>query len=371
MPTIRERLDRDGKRAFHVQIRMTGFPARTASFSTRRAAVRWAATIEAEMIEGRHFRSAEARRRTLAQAIDRYVLEELPKKRGAMHGNHLAWWRAKIGALKLSDITPALVSEHRGKLARETYTRAKQSKRSTIKGREPARFTRAPATTNRYLSALSHVFTMARKEWHWIAHNPVGAVRKLAEGPGRMRFLSHDERVRLLAETAKDPQLHTYTVLALSTAARAGELWNLKWRDVDLDAGRMHLQVTKNAQPRTAWVHGDALRLLKEHGKVRRLGDGAVFTSKTGKRYRYEKPFAAACKAAQLIDVRFHDLRHTAATMLAREGASEQQLRAIGGWRSGVVSRYVHLAAADARDVLEKMNKKILGGADAKETEKP
>jgi hypothetical protein len=62
------------------------FPARTASFPTRRQAERWAKTIEADMIEGKHFRSAEARRRTVAEAIDRYVAEELPKKRaGDMH----------------------------------------------------------------------------------------------------------------------------------------------------------------------------------------------------------------------------------------------------------------------------------------------
>jgi integrase len=73
-------------------------------------------------------------------------------------------------------------------------------------------------------------------------------------------------------------------------------------------------------------------------------------------------PFEAACRAANVRDFTFHDLRHTAATYLAREGASEQQLKAIGGWKAGVVSRYVHLAAEDARAILEKMNEKILSG---------
>lgn len=62
MATIRERVKANGTRIFHVQVRMTGFPARTASFPTRRQAERWAKTIEADMIEGKHFRSAEARR---------------------------------------------------------------------------------------------------------------------------------------------------------------------------------------------------------------------------------------------------------------------------------------------------------------------
>ena len=80
-----------------------------------------------------------------------------------------------------------------------------------------------------------------------------------------------------------------------------------------------------------------------------------------GKRYRYDKPFAVACEEANVKDFTFHRLRHSAATYLAREGATEQQLKAIGGWKSNVVSRYVHLAAEDAKAVLEKMNQKILG----------
>ncbi len=122
-----------------------------------------------------------------------------------------------------------------------------------------------------------------------MSHNPFDGVSKLGESSGHVRFLSEDERVGLLAATVKDPQLHTFTLVALSTAARAGELWNLSWRDVDLKEGRLLLRETKNSQPRTAWVHGEALRLLAEHGKVRRLGDDRVFVSKTGKRYRYEK----------------------------------------------------------------------------------
>ncbi len=51
--------------------------------------------------------------------------------------------------------------------------------------------------------------------------------------------------------------------------------------------------------------------------------------------------------------------------MAHRQGATQEQLKAIGGWKSGVASRYVHLAAEDARDVLAKMNRKILGPSSA------
>ena len=369
MATIRERAKADGTRAFHVQVRMAGFPARTASFPSKRHAERWAKTVEAEMIEGRHFRSAEARRRTLAEAIDRYLEHEAPKLRdGRMHRSTLPWWREKLGHLKLCDITPALIAQYRDKIAAEPYRRARPSaKRSSLKAGEQAReFKRKPNTINNYLVPLSRVFSVARREWHWITQNPMEGVAKLSAGPGRVRYLSEDERQRLLTETAKDPQLHALAVLALSTAARAGELMGLTWRDVDLKEGRILLRKTKNVQPRVIWVHCEALRLLKEHGKTCRLDDDHVFPGATpGSRYDYHTPFKAACAAADVRDFRFHDLRHSAATYLAREGATEQQLKAIGGWKSNVVSRYVHLAAEDAKAVLERMNAKILGNGAA------
>ncbi len=167
MPTIRER---GGQ--FHVQVRMTGFPARTGSFPTRRLAERRAKTIEAEMIERRHFRSAEARRRTFGEAIDQYTLEELPKKRGSgMHRAALSWWKTNIGTRKMADVTPSVIVEQFAKLAPEPYTRAKPgAKRSSLKAGETANeFKRKPATIDRYHAVGSHVFSFARKDGHWIA----------------------------------------------------------------------------------------------------------------------------------------------------------------------------------------------------------
>lgn len=373
MASIRERTKANGELVYHVQVRMAGFPARTASFSTRRSAERWARAVEVEMDEGRHFRTAEARRRSLAAAIDRYVEEEIPKKRsdGHMHRGCLRWWREQIGTLKLSEITPAVLVEYRSKLARTPYTRAKpDAKRSSLdKGEKPKTYPRSNGSVNRHLSVLSHLFTVARKEWHWVTINPFDSVTKLREDKGRARFLSDDERKRLFEQTATDPTLHCLVVLALSTAARAGELLNLTWRDADLKEGRLTFHRTKNAEPRVVWIHGEALRLMQERAKVRSLTNHAVFPGagdaprKGGgsRRYDYAKPFADALDAAGIADFRFHDLRHSAATYLAMQGASEQQLRAIGGWKSGIVSRYVHLAATDARSAMQKLADKIDG----------
>ena len=378
MANIRERR-RGDKPVFQAQIRMAGYPSRTGTFPTRRMAERWAKTVEAEMIEGKHFKSVEARRRTLAEAIDRYSDEELPKKRAdTMHRYCLPWWRARLGHLKMADITPAAIVDARSQLARQPYTRARASaKRTLLKpGEKPAEFRRSNSTVNRYLEVLSHVFTIARREWHWISSNPMEGVGKLHEGPGRVRYLSEEERKRLFVETSKDPQLHALVLLALSTASRAGELLNMAWRDVDLEEGRMLLGrkpgqqsrlETKNGTARAAWISGEALRLLQERAKTPHLDDDRVFSS-PGRRgrskYNYHDPFVAAVKAAGLEDFHFHDLRHSAATYLARAGATEQQLRAIGGWKSNVVNKYVHLAGDDVKDLLAGLSTKVGGVAD-------
>jgi integrase len=363
MATIRKRSKADGTAVYHVQVRITGFPTRTASFRDKTTAKKWATTIEAEMIEGKHFRSVEARRRSVGEAIDRYVKDELPKKRDPTGPrSRLLWWKNAIGSTKLAEVSPALIVEHRDKLARSTFQRARPAaKRSRVKPGEAEQFKRTPATVNRFLASLAHVFTIARREWHWLSHNPMSGVSKLGEPKGRVRSLSDDERTALLAQTAKDPQLHTFVMIALSTACRAGELQKLAWADVDLKSGRLLFRETKNATPRTAWLHGAALELLEQHAKVRDLKGGLVFRSPKGKVYRYIGPFDDAVAAAEISGFRFHDLRHSAATYLAQQGATEQQLRAIGGWKSNVVNRYVHLAAADAKAAFQQLAEKIGG----------
>lgn len=72
-----------------------------------------------------------------------------------------------------------------------------------------------------------------------------------------MRYLSTEERAALLEQTAKDRTLHTFVILALSTACRAGELLKLAWRDVDFEEGRLLFRQTKSDEPRQAWLSGE------------------------------------------------------------------------------------------------------------------
>jgi hypothetical protein len=84
MATIRERTTKDGVTRYQAIVRRAGFPERTETFSTEAKAKKWVRLIEGEMEDGRHFRGAEAKRRTLGDAIDRYVKDEVPNKRATV-----------------------------------------------------------------------------------------------------------------------------------------------------------------------------------------------------------------------------------------------------------------------------------------------
>jgi hypothetical protein len=107
MASFKTRKRKDGTPIITVQVRMRGYPSRTTSFPTERLAKRWAKVTEAAMIEGRHFKNVASRRRTFAQAADRYLADEIPKKRGGsgMHKAALRYWREAIGHL---DGTPRM-----------------------------------------------------------------------------------------------------------------------------------------------------------------------------------------------------------------------------------------------------------------------
>ena len=187
MANIEKRRNKDGKFSYRVKVRLKGYPAQTATFERLTDARRWEQLTEAAIREGRHFKTSEEKRHTLAELIDRYSREVLPGKSvGTINKqrHQLAWWKEQIGVYTLADVTPALIAENRDRLFR-TLT--------------PSGKTRSPSTVIRYLAALSHAFTTAVREWGWMDDNPCRKVTKPKEPRGRVRFLSDDERLRLLA----------------------------------------------------------------------------------------------------------------------------------------------------------------------------
>lgn len=350
MAYIEERTDSKGQQRFRVQIKLKGFPAQSATFERKTDARKWAQLTEAAIREGRHFKTVEAKRHTVGEMIDRYKKSILPTK-GSHQPNQkiqLGYWEKRIGSYSLADCTPALIGECRDELLQEE-TRLKKK--------------RSPATVNRYLAALSHCFTIAVKEWGWIDDTPMRKVTKPKEPRGRIRFLSDDEREKLLkaCKASPNPFLYPVVVIALSTGARLGEIRSIAWNQVDLNRGTMTFYETKNKQIRVVPLVGHALEVVKELNKVRRIDTDLLFPgADPQKPIDIRHPWEVALKNAKIENYRFHDNRHSAASYLAMSGATLAEIAEILGHKTlQMVKRYSHMTEQHTAKVVAKMNKQI------------
>lgn len=354
MATIEKRTTDAGETSYRVKIRLKGYPAQTATFKRLTDAKKWIQDTESAIREGRHFKTAEAKKHTLAEMVDRYIKDVLPTKpkQGAAQLPQLERWKAEIGSYTLSDITPALIVECRDKLSSEYTPRGNQ---------------RSPATVVRYMAALSHAFTIAVNEWQWLEDSPMRKVKKPKEPRGRVRFLDDDERAKLLTACKESSNAFLYpcVVLALSTGMRQGEEMGLKWNDVNLKDGFIILHETKNGERRRVPLAGHCLELLREHAKVRRLDSALLFPSNKDpqKPIDLRKPWETALKQAGIVDFKWHDLRHCTASYLAMNGASLAEIAEVLGHKTlQMVKRYAHLSDGHVSNVVASMNEKIFGG---------
>ncbi len=354
MATIEKRLSTDGSVSFRAKVRLKGRPAQSATFERLTDAKKWVQDTESAIREGRYFKTAEAKKHTVKELIERYEKEILPRKPKSIVDQkiQLNWWKDNIGAYLLSDITPSLITEYRGKLLSEP------SKRGGLK--------RTDATANRYCAVLSHCFTVAFKEWEWMQENPMLRIKKLKEPRGRVRFLSDEERERLLTvcKESQSPFLYLLVVLAISTGARKMELCSLNWEDVDLKRGMIILHDTKNGERRALPLVGIAKDLMKEHFKNRNENTNRVFPAKNLiDPIDIRTPFETALIKAEIKDFRWHDLRHSCASYLAMNGATLAEIAGVLGHKTlSMVKRYSHISEAHTAKVVERMNSKIFGG---------
>ena len=353
MANFEERKLKNGKKVYRVRVRLKGFPTERATFDRLTDARKWAASIESSIREGRHFKTAEAKKHTLGEIVDRYLRDVLPTKSDSMQRDQwtqLGWWKDKIGKHLLSDVTPALISEHRDLLLREIGMRGKK---------------RSPASVARYMSALSHAYTIAIKEWGWVDDSPMRKVQKPKEPRGRVRFLSDEEREKLLesCKNSEEPFLYSIVVLALSTGARKSEILNLTWADVDLQRKVAMIHQTKNDERRALPLAGAALNCVEGLAKRRRIDTRLLFPDESGKKpILIRASWKKVLKEAQIEDFRFHDLRHTTASYLAMSGASLAEIAEVLGHKTlQMVKRYSHLSEQHTAGVVSKMNKKFLG----------
>jgi integrase len=345
MATIRKRILADGTRVrYQAIIRLRG-QRRKRQFNTRAKAVAWATKTEAAILNGEPAPTATVARRKVAEAIDAYleagVADKLRSKRDRLQ--HLTWWRARIGKVRLRDLDRLLIRRELEALEAGAGPRGR-----------PA----SPGTRHRYLASLRSMLSWAVDEDLLTANPAAGAARKGkdAEPPGRVRYLTDDERQRLLDACERNSRLSALVRLALLTGMRRGELMELEWNRVDLGRGLVSLARAK-AGPRAVALSSAAVAALRDlHGR-RVLGWKRVFAEPPHGQVKFPRAaWKRALAEAGIKNFRFHDLRHCFASALLTAGGTLPELAAALGHRTlAMVARYAHLEKAHAAELVERV----------------
>lgn len=365
MATITKRKRKDGSVRYQIKVRFPGKPIVTETCVNHKTAKARAIALEADIQTGKYFRDKEKAAATLKQKsvemmLDKYKSEYLPElKSRRVREQHIKWWKAEIGKMKLDELTSSIFRNCRKSLA---------------SGKTRTGERRSNSTVNRYMATLSHALTMAadgdkdHEGWGWIEQSQIPRIKALKEPPGRTRFLDKNNELPSLLDACKNSKydgLHLAVSLALSTGARKGEILGLSWRDIDLDAPYAHVRDSKNGEQRVLPLIPAVVGLLRERKKnmIRHIGSDLVFPGPRdpSKPYNLDKYFRAALTAAGIDDFRFHDLRHSCASYLAMNGASAVELADVLGHKTlEMVKRYSHLNTSHKASVIEKMSGRFL-----------
>ena len=225
---------------------------------------------------------------------------------------------------------------------------------------------RAASTINKEVGLLSAAINYAKREWGWDINNPAQGCRQ-REPEGRVRWITRREVTALIRAAEIDPRsshLPDFIRLAAHTGCRKGELLGLEWRRVDLQAGLIHLEAehTKTGRRRSVPLNREARNAIisRARFKVQHCPSSQwVFCRKDGTRIAdVKRSFATACRRVGIEDFRIHDLRHTCAAWLVKEGVPLIEVRDLLGHRTiQMTERYAHLAPENIRAAVALLEK--------------
>lgn len=196
------------------------------------------------------------------------------------------------------------------------------------------------STTNRSLALLKRMFNLAIEEGY-MEVNPARKVKMFSEAENLKERILTDEEERRLLEGCCD-HMKDLVTFALNTGMRLGEILNLKWANVDLKSGTIKVEFTKSGKTRIVPMNQTLRKML---ARPRKRGEVYVFTNPASRdRFRETKrSFRTGCRKAGIEGLRFHDLRHTFASRLVRNGVDIGTVRKLLGHSTLLITqRYIH-----------------------------
>lgn len=370
MATLRKR----GPSQWQVQVRRKGWPLQTKTFNTQAEAKTWATMIEREMDAGVFVSRNEAESTSFANALEMYAEQVTSKKRSSDSelSRIKVLLRHPLALRSIASIRGADMAGYRDERLAEGL---------------------APATVRRELALISHVFTIARKEWRMESlSNPVELIRQPSVDDARdRRILSanmwtlqngelvceHLDELEMISRHSRSTELPQIARFAVETGMRRGEISGLLRANVDLKKRTALLPITKNGSSRGVPLSSRAAAIIENQPK---LEDGRVFKSQpdtitkafldalNDARNAYEEGLELHLKSAGLkpeqvadrialdpflLDLRFHDLRHEATSRLAEIFPLHELTKITGHQDTRMLMRYYHPRAEDLAKKLE------------------
>lgn len=330
---------------WRAEVRRKGYKPNYRTFDTQKQAQQWARRVESEMDSGLYIDRAEAERTTLRDALERYGREVVPLKRHPTQevGRITRWLRNDLCYRTLANLKGADFARYRD--ARRAQGRAEN-------------------TIRLELQLVSHMYELARKEWGMEGlQNPLNNIRKPSGSNARDRRLKPGEFEAIYAELKMSSNLfaaHAFE-LAIETSLRQGTLFSLRWEWVDLPARMLMIPIgARGAENKgVPAVLPLSTRAQSVLGFLRpRDVDGSLMVFPTGL-VLGTSVNAVMCIWKRVLpllgieNLRWHDLRHEAASRLFEKGLHPMEVASITGHRSmQMLKRYTHLRP---ENLLEKL----------------
>lgn len=327
MATIRKR----GTAQWEVRIRRKGWPVTCKTFETKATAEAWARAMEREMDAGVFIPRAASENTTVAQALERYKEEVFPRlSRGGKPliscMNHLI---ERLGHFSLAALDSSHIAKYRDVRLGAGI---------------------GPQTLRHEIGLLNRTLKACQTDWN--IPLPRGLVTQLVRLPslprGRDRRFKPDEPERLLdAAEAYGGAIKDIILFAMETAMRREEIARMRWEHMDWTKRVLDVPDTKTKTPRRVPLSKKAVAILqgrgpKECGRIWDLEKDSI-----------TRAFERVCARAEIVGLRFHDLRHEGTSRLFEKGLETMQVATVTGHKTlSMLKRYTHLKAEDLVDKL-------------------
>lgn len=282
----------------------------------------------------RKFRLGETQRRTWVEATERYLEDHRHLRTVNEYAKSSDWWTQKFkqhGIVHLDQVHPDAVAK----------IRDAEFKRPKLRGGGK----RSAASVNRKIAYLRAVINAAYREYRWFGKGEAPPLFRFIPGEvERERFLTPSEVLRLV-DALPEP-FGVMAKMAVATGLRRTNILKMRWEQVDLGQRTLTFpgEIMKNGRHLRIPLSSIAVDILRQQ-----FGRSSewVFPLVDGRPANEipSKLWATATQRANLSDLRWHDLRHTWASLMRQQGLPLEVIQELGGWRdSRMVQRYSHLS---------------------------